>query len=584
MFVNPRFFRSALLALTAAVLLPAAALAQQDNNRIEGFAGYSWLNPGGTIAQTPLGSGVSPTNAPSLDLSDLKRGFGIDGLYRFNRYFGLKGAFNGHYSDPANFHMLMGGPVFTLPLDHVTLFGEALGGFSHVSPSGGLHSGTAGAAAVGGGMDLWLTKHWAWRVIQADYLYQNQSSANIGGAGQFNGARVQSGIVYGFGSLAKRVAPAANCSVTPSEVLVGETVTVSATGSNFNPKHTVDYAWSGAGVKSTSSSATIATANLEPGTYKVNATLTDAKNAKETASCSASFIVKPLPPKNPPVASAYASPARVIVGTPVTITTSCSSPDGVPVSVANYQASAGAITPNGKTATVDTTHVAPGTVTVNSTCTDARGLTAAASTSFVVEAKPIDRKLEARLALHSVYFETAKPTVKEPTVGLLKTQEKTLSTLASDFKAYRETNPSARLILEGHADVRGTAAYNQALTERRVAIVKTYLVEHGIPESIIELKPLGAAHNLTAAEVKGSVENDSELTAAEKARILKNEKVIVWASNRRVDVTLKAEGMSETSVRMFPFNGTDSLTLLDPAAKKAPVAKKAAAHKKAVKK
>lgn len=565
-------------------MMPAAVSAQQDNHRVEGFAGYSWLNPGGSIAQTPLGTGVSPSNAPSINLSDLKTGFGIDGTYKFNRWFGLKGAFNGHYSDPADFHMLMGGPVFTLPLDHVSFFGEALGGFSHVSPAGGLKSGTAGAAAVGGGIDLWLTKNFAWRVIQADYVYQNQSPSNIGGGGDFNGARIQSGIVYGFGSLAKRVPAAAACAVTPSEVLVGETVSATVTGSNFNPKHQLVYAWSGAGANSTSNAATIATANLAPGTYKVNATVSDAKNVKDTANCSASFIVKPLPPKNPPVASASASPSRVIVGTPVNISVACSSPDGVPVSVAGWSASAGSISGSGKTATVDTTNVAPGTVTVDATCSDARGLTAPASTSFTVEPKPIDRKLEARLALHSVYFETAKPTVKVPTVGLLKTQEKTLNTLANDFKAYRETNPSARLILEGHADVRGSAAYNQALTERRAAIVKTYLVEQGVPESVIETKPLGASHNLTAAEVKASVESDSELTAAEKARILKNAKVITWASNRRVDITLKAEGMSETSVRKFPFNGADSLTLLDPAAKKAPVAKKAATHKKAVKK
>ncbi len=581
MLDKQRFFRLALFALMAIVLLPASVWAQKDNNRIEGFAGYSWLNPGGTIAQTPLGAGVSPSNAPSLNLGDLKRGFGIDGQYRFNRWFGIKGAFNGHYSDPADFHMLMGGPVFTLPLDHVSFFGEALGGFSHVSPAGGLHSGTAGAAAVGGGMDLWLTKHWAWRVIQADYIYQNQSPSNIGGAGDFNGARVQSGIVYGFGSLSARVAPTAACSVTPSEVFVGETVSASVTGSNFNPKHTVEYAWTGAGVTSTSSAATIATANLAPGTYTVNAKIIDPKDSKAIAGCSASFLVKPLPPKNPPVASATATPSRAVVGTPINIDVTCSSPDGVSVSVANFVTSAGAINANGKSATVDTTNAAPGRVTVDATCTDARGLSTQASTSFALEAPApkIDRKLEARLALHSVYFETAKPTVKVPTVGLLKTQEKTLDHLAADFKAYRETNPSAHLILEGHADVRGTAAYNQALTERRVDIVKSYLIGHGVPESVIETKPLGASHNLTAAEVKESVESDSELTAADKARILKNAKIITWASNRRVDVTLKAEGMSETSVRKFPFNGSDSLTLIDPAAKKAP-----AAHKKAVKK
>jgi hypothetical protein len=34
------------------------------------------------------------------------------------------------------------------------------------------------------------------------------------------------------------------------------------------------------------------------------------------------------------------------------------------------------------------------------------------------------------------------------------------------------------------------------------------------------------------------------------------------ASNRRVDLTLKAAGQRETSVRTFPFNATDSLRLI----------------------
>ncbi len=34
------------------------------------------------------------------------------------------------------------------------------------------------------------------------------------------------------------------------------------------------------------------------------------------------------------------------------------------------------------------------------------------------------------------------------------------------------------------------------------------------------------------------------------------------ASNRRVDVTLNAGGTTETSVRQFPFNAADALTLI----------------------
>jgi outer membrane protein OmpA-like peptidoglycan-associated protein len=197
----------------------------------------------------------------------------------------------------------------------------------------------------------------------------------------------------------------------------------------------------------------------------------------------------------------------------------------------------------------------------------------------------VDKQLEARLALHSVYFATAQPTPKNPTGGLVKSQEDTLTALATDFKKYLEAKPDAHLILEGHADVRGGSAYNQALSERRVARVKSFLVEHGVPEADIETKALGDQHNLTAAEVKQSVEQNPDLTKEERGRVLRNMKTIIWASNRRVDITLSTAGQTETSVRRYPFNAADSLTLIGgrEAARKAAPTKKAPAKKPAKK-
>ena len=44
---------------------------------------------------------------------------------------------------------------------------------------------------------------------------------------------------------APSLAPAAACSVQPTEVMVGEPITATVDASNFNPKHTVTYSWSG---------------------------------------------------------------------------------------------------------------------------------------------------------------------------------------------------------------------------------------------------------------------------------------------------------------------------------------------------
>jgi outer membrane protein OmpA-like peptidoglycan-associated protein len=73
---------------------------------------------------------------------------------------------------------------------------------------------------------------------------------------------------------------------------------------------------------------------------------------------------------------------------------------------------------------------------------------------------------ERRLALDSVYFATAKPSLENPDAGLLARQEKTLKALASDFLIYLQSEPDARLTLEGHADPRGSMEYNRGLSER----------------------------------------------------------------------------------------------------------------------
>src|SRR5262249_12906397 len=220
-----------------------------------------------------------------------------------------------------------------------------------------------------------------------------------------------------------------------------------------------------------------------------------------STSCSAKFTVKE-PPKNPPTMSLSASPTSVQTGGTVSLSASCTSRDSVPVTVSNWTASAGTISGSGTSASLNTAGAQPGPVSVNASCADSRGLNTSASTQVNVEAPPPPpapspevQRLEARLALHSIYFPTAQPTVKNPNGGLLKSQQQTLTSLASDFQKYLEAKPDAHLILEGHADPRGSVPYNQALSERRAGSTKTFLVAHGVPEDRIEVKAFGAQHN-----------------------------------------------------------------------------------------
>jgi len=565
----------ALLSVLAVSMLSGQALAQTDSNpKWDLFVGYQFLHPGATV---PLGYG-DPTNPFPYKLPDAPKGAGAALTYNFDPHWGLEFDY-GHnwqnsrgliYEDTTSV-----GPRFIWRTDDGNYFLHSLLSLNRVSVNG-LTSSTNGIGAIlGGGMDLPFTKNLAWRVFQVDYVWARHNYADFAAAEfpdlrrvTFDGIRLRTGIVFSWGG-APPVSPAASCSVQPTEVIVGEPITATVSASNFNPKHTVSYSWSGNGGQITGKDTTaqIDTANMAPGSYTITAHATDAKEKKNNvASCSANFTVKPLPPKNPPVISISASPTTLPPGGTVNLSANCSSPDGVSVSVASWTATSGTVSGTGTSAALNTTGASPGSITVSATCTDTRGLTAQNSTQVMIETppppppSPEQVRLEARLALHSVYFATAMPPVKDPNAGLLPSQRQTLTILAADFKNYLAIKPGAHLILEGHADPRGGVEYNQKLSERRSDRVKSFLVEQGVSEGDIETKAFGAQKTLTNEEVKDAVEKNPELSSEERQRVLRNMRTIVLASDRRVDVTLSTTG--QTSVRQFPFNSTDALTLI----------------------
>ena len=57
--------------------------------------------------------------------------------------------------------------------------------------------------------------------------------------------------------------------------------------------------------------------------------------------------------------------------------------------------------------------------------------------------------------------------------------------------AYLVANPDARLVLEGHADERGTREYNMALGERRAKAISRYLTIQGVSISQVETVSFG---------------------------------------------------------------------------------------------
>ena len=75
-----------------------------------------------------------------------------------------------------------------------------------------------------------------------------------------------------------------------------------------------------------------------------------------------------------------------------------------------------------------------------------------------------------------------------------------------------------------------------------------------------------ASSNMTPDQVKQLVAQHPNLSQEQKDKIMKNLKVVTLAQNRRVDITLSSTG--QQSVRQFPFNAEDALTLLSPGTKK----------------
>ena len=463
-----------LLAVLVVSLISSSALAQSDSNpKYDIFAGYQWLHPGGTVP-TPNGD---PNNPTAFQVPDMAKGFGADFTYNFDQHWGgefdlgLNGGSSSTMPAPRETTFSVG-PRVMWRTDYANYFLHTLVSLNRVTVNG-LDGSNGVGAILGGGMDLPIRKGWAIRLFEVDYVWaQHNYSAFVAPQftnlqrPSFEGVRLRTGLVFSWGG-APGVAPAASCSVQPGEVLVGEPVTATVTISNFNPKHTVTYEWSGNGgqISGKDTTAQIDTTNAAPGSYTVTARATDGREkSNNVASCSANFTVKPLPPKNPPTISISASPTSLQAGGTVNLSANCSSPDNVGVSVANWTASGGTVSGGGSSATLNTSGASPGSITVGATCTDTRGLTAQATTQVMVENPPPQvnpevARLEARLSLHSVYFVVNQPLIKNPKGGLLPSQQKTLIALAADFKEYLQSKPDAHLILGGHADHRGSVEF-----------------------------------------------------------------------------------------------------------------------------
>jgi len=575
------------LALGIILLFGAMAFAQGTPPKVEISLDYSYVH-------------ANPQNNNIIPTFSLNGGGGAGAFY-FSKYIGIEGEFEGYGSYTHNINIPPGpycnstsnctfsaqgnlftyniGPIFKYRTSHFEPFVETLFGGAHSNFYGNLYkdctefgcsvaskspTNNAFDFLIGGGIDIPVNEHIAVRPVQFEYLLTRFGNSFTNGNNNQSNFRYQAGVVFRFGGsppMPPNRPPVVSCSANPNHVTAGsgDTILVRANASDPDP---LMYVWTATGgtIDGTGYEVRWSPAGLALGTYTVTVRVDDDRGG--TANCVAEVRVDPRP-NRPPTINCSVNPSSLKPGGRAHITAKASDPDNDPLTF-TWQSNGGLIVGSGTEVDLDTTGVAPSHYFVTGQVSDGRGGTAVCQPELTVEAPP--PAVEAKLAIRSIYFPTALPSPGKPDGGLVESQQKTLTSLANDFKEYLRSKPDAHLELQGHADHRGTPEYNQALSERRVEITKRFLVGLGIPEANLLTKAYGEEDNMTPEQVKQLVEQHPNLSREQKDKILSNLKVVTLAQNRRVDITLSSTG--QQSVRQFPFNAEDALTLLSTSGKK----------------
>ncbi len=359
------------------------------------FGGYAWLAPNGwgdlnyKINNIPNAFDASNTyylpKTPNLGLL-------VDGSGHFRGGTTPPNLDNGANNATAVGYTL-GGLQYKYHTNSLSPFLRGFIGAASISPDccGGTQWNLA--AGGGGGLDLTLNPRFSIRLVQADYIYSNYNHRfETDHPTQWNSVRLAAGVVFSIGSYCSLpLSCTATATPMPAEVLAGEPIRLTTAGTNFNSKHSLNYAWTTNGGKLSSAAtqaAEIDTTGLAPGSYAVSATIADPKIKKlNSTTCSTTFVVKPPPPApRPPIVSCAANPAMVAVGESSTITMTASSPDQRPLTY-SWSADGGQLSGTGTTATLATYPADGGkTITITATATDDRSLSASSHCS--VDVKP----------------------------------------------------------------------------------------------------------------------------------------------------------------------------------------------------
>jgi hypothetical protein len=192
-------------------------------------------------------------------------------------------------------------------------------------------------------------------------------------------------------------------------------------------------------------------------------------------------------PFQPPTVGCSANPATVQAGTPSTITANGVSPQNRPLTY-SYSATAGSISGNTSTATLQTTGVAPGPITVTCNAVDDKGQTASQMTTVTVSAPPVAPAVASTKALCTISF-TNDP--KRPS-----RVDNEAKACLDDIALNAQRDPSAKLAITGN--MAADEHFGDKLAAERAVNEKEYLVkEKGVDASRISVYT-GSAKGKTA--------------------------------------------------------------------------------------
>lgn len=202
------------------------SFAQQETSQVATrgtvYAGYSLLHANNDLGSTSIGGA-------NFNLGGSLNGWEGQGTFNFTRHFGVTADFSGNSKQLAGFSALgfsagtqqhiynmLFGPTVTGYFGKSSVFGHALFGAAHSSLSAGvsapiiggisapLDSSNAFAMAFGGGVDIGLSRHFAIRAAQVDFIRTNFNTLSsltgltTGTSTNQNNFRYSGGVIWRF--------------------------------------------------------------------------------------------------------------------------------------------------------------------------------------------------------------------------------------------------------------------------------------------------------------------------------------------------------------------------------------------------